>query len=298
MNFNKSTGYISAPPEVWEIARKHIYTSDMDEIAYKAAGKKTIVPGPDFIELSGALVKELHEIGKKVRPISSVDASLPVFELDLFLENAIELYEVIQPKNPYRDDMSIFGFKAMFVASKDCIVCKITLCDCNDSGAGCNDVGVILLYDYGPNGFYSVPYVMNYDATYFYDYESITYLSHWLGYLWRGIQYRMINRPELVRVKHERIKKETIEDAKKRTKSSKQVVKVQRIITLLTDNSISATSGKHDITATVWGVSGHWRAYKSGKRVWVKPYYKGEDRDKLDAYCPKEYRFLEEVCND
>ena len=29
-----------------------------------------------------------------------------------------------------------------------------------------------------------------------------------------------------------------------------------------------------------------------GKSIWVKPYYKGEDRNKQDSYYPKEYRFL------
>jgi len=32
-----------------------------------------------------------------------------------------------------------------------------------------------------------------------------------------------------------------------------------------------------------WYVMGHWRQYKSGKRVWVKGYWKGENKDKKNS---------------
>lgn len=288
--------YKSAPPEVWAVATKTINPDDIDQMAYRVAGRKPIIPGPDYMELTEPVAQRLHDIGQVCQPISALNAALPAFSISLLFEKYdSEIADIAQPVHPYRDDLVIDGLDALLVANDDCVACKITLYNSNDAGAGDTDVGVILLYDYGPEGFYVVPYAMNNLATSIYDYKSITGISHWLGYLWRGTQYHLCNRPELVRVKHTRIEKEIINDAKKRTKGSKQIVKVRRIIAITSEGYEKTTGGKHNITTLVWGVSGHWRTYKSGKRIWIGPYLKGRDRYKQGPYCPKEYRFVKEV---
>ena len=47
------------------------------------------------------------------------------------------------------------------------------------------------------------------------------------------------------------------------------------------------------MTCPCWGVIGHWRNYKSGKRVWIEPYRKGKKRDDPKAYRAKEYVYEE-----
>ena len=37
-------------------------------------------------------------------------------------------------------------------------------------------------------------------------------------------------------------------------------------------------TGKHNMTCPAWGVRGHYRTYKNGKKVWIAPYSKGKDR--------------------
>jgi hypothetical protein len=289
-------GYKSAPPEVWTVATKTLNPDDMEAMAYRVVGRKSIIPGPDYMELTEEVAQSLHDIGQICQPISAFNAALSAFSINLFFtSDNSEIGDIAQPAHPYRDDLSIYGLDALFVASEDCIACKITLYDSNDASAGDTDVGVVLLYDCGPEGFHVVPYAMDAFGTSLYDYKSITGISHWLGYLWRGVQYHLSNRPELVRVKHTRIKKDIINDAKNRTKGSKQIVKVQRIITITAEAHEKTVGRKHSITIPVWGVSGHWRTYRSGKCIWIRPYYKGKDRHTQKTYCPKEYRFVREV---
>jgi hypothetical protein len=44
-----------------------------------------------------------------------------------------------------------------------------------------------------------------------------------------------------------------------------------------------------EFSCLAWGVIGHWRNYKDGKRVWVNVYVKGKERDKPESYDSKEY---------
>lgn len=151
--------------------------------------------------------------------------------------------------------------------------------------------------------FFSHPYYMNdvaHEEFGMYDYTSITTLCNWIGYLWRGIQHQLIYRPERIHVMHHRTTQSQKQEAEKTAKRS-QIVKVQRQITILLDDEdiVEISSGNsHQITLSLWSVSGHWRTYKSGKRIWISPYYKGKDREKQDAeFSPKEYRFIEEDIN-
>lgn len=50
------------------------------------------------------------------------------------------------------------------------------------------------------------------------------------------------------------------------------------------------TTVHYEMQCPCWGVVGHWREYKSGKRIWIKPYKKGKQRNNPSAYSPKEYQ--------
>lgn len=64
-------------------------------------------------------------------------------------------------------------------------------------------------------------------------------------------------------------------------KHNKKVYKKKNIF-LLDDviNYISAPRGTHNITCESWQVRGHYRRYKNGKVVFVRPYKKGKNRNK------------------
>lgn len=70
-------------------------------------------------------------------------------------------------------------------------------------------------------------------------------------------------------------------------KNRVRLVKVIRLGVQASDGSASGVTKV--IRCPCWGVMGHWRTYKSGKKVWIAPYRKGKERNNPKAYVPKEY---------
>lgn len=70
-------------------------------------------------------------------------------------------------------------------------------------------------------------------------------------------------------------------------KSNPNKVKLVRNIRI---DATKISKGTHIITCPSWGVIGHYRQYKSGKKVWIAPYKKGRERHNAASYQPKEYQ--------
>ena len=100
-----------------------------------------------------------------------------------------------------------------------------------------------------------------------------------------AVQETMINRPEVFYCSHRRT--HTTHSGKK-GKRRKKVRVIRRICINRNELTKYASSGKHMMCAC-WGVTGHWRTYKNGKKIWIEPYRKGRERDNQDAYTSKEY---------
>ena len=67
---------------------------------------------------------------------------------------------------------------------------------------------------------------------------------------------------------------------KKRNKRHKSKTKHYKFYTIANKEEITRKlSSKRVITCNLWEVSGHYRRYKSGKVVYIKPYKKGKDRN-------------------
>jgi hypothetical protein len=87
------------------------------------------------------------------------------------------------------------------------------------------------------------------------------------------------------------IEKENINIVSKSVKKngrSKSNTKRRRVITIATKKYVYEKSdSKKQINRVTesWGVCGHWRKYKSGKRIWVNPYTKGTGNRE-----PKQYK--------
>lgn len=71
--------------------------------------------------------------------------------------------------------------------------------------------------------------------------------------------------------------------------SKKNKVHVVKVIRLNAEELEKAIKGHKEIKCPCWGVMGHYRNYKSGKKVWIKPYKKGKERSNPGAYVAKEY---------
>lgn len=80
---------------------------------------------------------------------------------------------------------------------------------------------------------------------------------------------------------------------KKKYKSkseNKSIYLLSEIVDYVNDNGLLVKpSGNHKITCPCWSVRGHYRTYKSGKKVFVKPFNKGKERGKV---VPKQHTYV------
>ena len=113
--------------------------------------------------------------------------------------------------------------------------------------------------------------------------------------IFMAVQMLSLERPEVM-------VRETVREERQETVKQKgQYKKVRKTsmvrVIRLTEAAVESLSprGHHVITCPNWGVAGHWRHYKSGKAVWVKPYRKGRERRNPEAYQPKEYALPKEI---
>lgn len=108
--------------------------------------------------------------------------------------------------------------------------------------------------------------------------------------IYLGMQMLSLERPEVLAA--ETVREEYSGTVKKKGRYKR--VRKARFVKVIHVTSIAAPRGSHNITCPCWGVAGHWRNYKSGKRVWIEPYRKGRERRNPAAYKPKEYEFPKE----
>ena len=72
------------------------------------------------------------------------------------------------------------------------------------------------------------------------------------------------------------------------------MVKAVRVMRTNAEEFARYAEKQRKISCPCWGVIGHWRDCKSGKKVWVRPHRKGRERDNPAAYSPKEYQLAGE----
>jgi hypothetical protein len=102
------------------------------------------------------------------------------------------------------------------------------------------------------------------------------------------VQFFLYNRPEIFRYTIKGKKKKNRRDKSARKSANTGVAKTLRVITL-NHTEFEKESAVRKSSLPSWGVIGHFRHYKNGKTIWIKPYRKGILRDKDDAYVGKQY---------
>jgi hypothetical protein len=110
------------------------------------------------------------------------------------------------------------------------------------------------------------------------------------GYLYSIVQHLLLNRPELV-VKNTVRGAPIAHNNQKHKHSKKRKIQTFRTITVNYEEleKVEATRPPREYSCLAWGVIGHWRNYKDGKRVWVNAHVKGKERSKPESYDGKEY---------
>lgn len=271
--------------------------------AYEATNRVPLLPQPDIIYLNDALVDKIYHIGISCTPIHQRDAALPVVKVEIMADSdevpTSDLWDIADPKSSLVGELSIYGISLLFSASSGELACDIAFDYSDHCGGGYEEIGTVGIMADGDNFFTFPHYLRDLSGIDLYDFESLTKLSNWLGYLWRGIQHLIINRPEVIHIRHQRIPRAARESIEKIITKKGRIVKVQRVISISLDEEDKGEirhTGGHQITLSIWSVSGHWRELKSGKRIWIAPYYKGKNREKQKSdFDRKEYRFNKEV---
>ena len=110
------------------------------------------------------------------------------------------------------------------------------------------------------------------------------------GHLYSIVQHLLLNRPELV-VKNTVRGVPVAHNNQKHKHSKKRKIQTFRTITVNYEEleKVEATRPPREYSCLAWGVIGHWRNYKDGKRVWVNAHVKGKERNKPESYDSKEY---------
>lgn len=82
-------------------------------------------------------------------------------------------------------------------------------------------------------------------------------------------------------------------------KNRKQIVKyIKRHIVEMGNLPVSKTNRQFERKTLAWYVIGHYREYKDGKRIFVKPYWKGEMRELKKAVEQRERKIVTEDTNN
>lgn len=109
------------------------------------------------------------------------------------------------------------------------------------------------------------------------------------------IQKALYDRPEVFVETRKQMTVDPQPTKKKRKgKGRRRIVKAVKVLRISQDEFVDYTKAHREMSCPCWGVIGHWRNYKSGKRVWISPYRKGKQRNDPAAYSSKEYK-MEEV---
>lgn len=107
------------------------------------------------------------------------------------------------------------------------------------------------------------------------------------------IQALLYNRPEIFKRTMEPMAFDMSTSGNShQAKGRKRVVKMVKVLRIDQGKVEKLVKAHREIMCPCWGVIGHWRQYKSGKRVWIEPYRKGKQRKDPNAYSAKEYRMV------
>lgn len=113
-----------------------------------------------------------------------------------------------------------------------------------------------------------------------------------IKYAYLAIQNALYNRPTIFKSAVRRTEIVPNNEYKRKGKKTnkRRKVKTYRVITIDREQLMAIPSKiKRPISCESWGVIGHYRHYKNGKTVFIKPYKKGKKRSTEGKYSAKVY---------
>lgn len=208
---------------------------------------------------------------------------------DVFLNPVLNSYEILWDDQSFRElsNMKLRAFvkHAKIFNGQETIIVQLTI-------NGRTAVSQCARYYDNKNNMVSVNTVVSVDVM------GMGYYTEELGLNMSKLvalvityEWLMKNKPEIVISSTRRsCPSENLNLTHGKKKPNKKKVLVQKVLRISKheiENVRDEFIRHHNITCPCWGVIGHWRTCKSGKRVWIKPHVRGKFRD---AYESKEYQ--------
>ena len=262
-------------------------------------GGKLVFSQPlDYFDLDSDTAERLRMIGKPFDIFNNpLQISKSEFEINIFkgLNDDDGIGSLLwQFTNPDRE-RQVYGIHASFHYVMNSIYCALVICYV-DKDWGCEQPTAVLEIgqDEGP---YINPILVNEEATELFSFDDIQAVGEYLANVWFGIQYELIFCPEEFRVVEQRgpIAPEGVYH------ENDGIVFVKRIIPVDENGNQLKYEDRNSgriFTKPAWNVRGHMRTLKDGRKVPVRPYPKGPERNNPNAINPKQYVFDDQKIKD
>lgn len=204
------------------------------------------------------------------KPMSAYENTMNLFATRLIMNKGILLIEELTQLNHQHKNYSYAYYFSVDEQS------KVISHEVYGRYKGTDNIYPLIKFDTAPNGKYKL---IHFETHWTIDPTKAA--SMYMSCFFRLMEYIANGERERINVTRTKVK----------TKPGKLgKIKYRKVITLtpkiyIYDNKGSVEKREINRLMESWGVRGHWREYKSGKRIWVKPYEKG-----IGEKDSKEYR--------
>lgn len=247
----------------------------------------------DYFELTDEMADNISFEGRKLEFFSQ-NISLSDFGMSIFgdISPNTQIGGLLSNVANIKPSTIAFSIDATFKYIEKSVYCAFSIGVADeDSGMELEVAVVEIGQDEHP---YINPVSINEDVLYYYSLDDIAKISYWLGNLWIGIQFKLNNYPEEIRV----IDESTFKNFEKSNDNSKRPnITFIKKVTVLNNNAKTNENAKvtKEYKLPSWGVRGHKRILPDGREIHVRPYRKGRERKNPSTLVKKEYKF-EDCC--
>ena len=244
----------------------------------------------DCFRLKTSTADKISSIGEKYNFLS-MPVSLKEFEFEIFddLNSNSHIGTFLNSITTHSSKSIPYAIYGAFIYHEKSAYCAFTVCIADDDTGVEMDTAVIAISQ--DESDYIQPIFINVEALDYLNYDDIAKIAYWLGNLWVGVQFEIINCPEEIHIIEKRNAKSA--EASHSSKQERQVT-IKTIISIDKDgNAInySDSNSTRKYTLPSWGVRGHIRTLANGKETHVRPYRKGKQRNNPNFFQSKEYKF-------
>lgn len=261
----------------------------------------------DFIKLTHPEMEKLEQLWTRFLPDDSEFKDKALVPADLILAGTIPLTDMILEMDLDSDDR-FYRFRIVIfedykeviekelndLDDESSIVVGLVIRQFTEPGTG-NEIGLPITVSKNENYinniqrmyYRGVPAGMKQDAIP----QGLAFLlqSGALG-VWYGIQLALLNpitKEAFAKCGKEKIKDYIPDEAKKNAyrKGATRYIKKIKLHEENFNKLLNGTGNSRERHTLAWRVIGHWRHYKNGRTIFIKPYWKGVFRDIQKADC-------------